>query len=922
MTDWTRDIRERLARLSLRPEREAEIVEELSQHLDDQVSERLLGGMTPDAAKREALADLDAPGALAQRLRDTEAVRPFALPPPGAQRRGFRLLHVWQDVRLVMRALRRRPWFSLSVLATLALTIGPTTAIVSVGNWLLWTPSPAITDSDRLVVVWTGTWRETGGVSPSGVSYANLEDLRAATQTLSAIAGWQESGASLAVPGEKPRTAQAGFVTANFFDVLGVRLAAGRPFTVEEDRPPFGQPVAVVSHAVAVQGFGTPEAAINESIHVNGRPMTIVGVAPRAFMGASPTSQVDVWYPGAAYAHVNHLPETSAARFLTRTHGLFYTFIGRLVPERLAVEAQAELDTLVPLLAERHPGDNDKFKTVRARVFPGLGPQELMRNTLTSQLNGLLIVAGILLLLGCANVSNLLIAEGVRTQRERAVRLALGASRSRLVQQQLTESVVLALLGAGLGVGLASAIKQVIQFGFMPNLGQLPVPPNVPMDRLVLLVTTATAVVCGVLAGLAPAWIGTRQSLNSALSQSGGRSMTGAPRMRAGLAVLQLALSLSLVTGAALMVVTLQRLGNVDVGFNSKGMVAQWVLLRSHGYTPERSQLYNQQLLARLEADPAFEIVSMATGHPFAYSQLVRVIRPDGKDTDTESVREVGTDARFTSVLGLRLLYGRYFESSEIFGESRQSGSPAVLSVSLAQALFGREAVVGERVRLPRTAVNPTMDLVVVGVLADTLTGSLTAAPDPVLYLPLVREDIGSQSVILGRTRATVPQVNDIVATAAVALDPTMPLGPARSLEDWIGRGLATRRMYARVLSMFGAVAVLLAAVGLYGLLSQVIGERRREFGIRLAIGASARDIARLVLHHAGAISAIGIAGGLALSYWGTGLLKAYLWGVTAFDPKIYGVATLTLVVVALVAALRPALAATRVNPVETLRAE
>lgn len=832
------------------------------------------------------------------------------------------LLRIWQDVGNVWRALRRRPGFSFSVVATLALTIGPTTAIVSVGNWLLWTPSPAITDPDRLVVVWTGTWRDTGSVSPSGVSYANLGDVRAASQTLGAIAGWQESSASLAVPGTKPRTAQAGFVTANFFDVLGVALAAGRPFTVDEDRPPFGQPVAVVSHAVAVQAFGSPGAAIDKSIHVNGRPMTIVGVAPRAFMGASPTSQVDVWYSGAAYPYVNHYPEDGAARLASRTDGVFYTFIGRLAPGRLAAEAQAELDTLVPLLAERHPGDNGKFKTVRARVFPGLGPQELMRNTLTSQLNGLLIVAGILLLLGCANVSNLLIAEGVRAQRERAVRLALGASRARLAQQQLTESVVLALLGAGLGIGLAVAIKQVIQFGFMPNLGQLPVPPQVPMDRLVLLVTTATALVCGIVAGLAPAWIGSRQSLTGAIAQSGGRSVAGAPRMRAGLAALQLALSLSLITGAALMVVTLQRLGNVDVGFETKGVIAQWVVLRSHGYSPERSQLYNQQLLTRLDADPAFETVSMATGHPFAYSRLVRVVRPGADEAAPLSVREVGTDAQFTSVLGLRLVHGRYFEPSEIFGEVRQTGSPAVLSASLAQALYGRDDVVGERVRLPKTAMNPTLDLVVVGVLADTLTGSLTAAPDPVLYMPLVRQDLSSQSVILGRTRATVPQVNDIVATAAVALDPTMPLGPARSLEDWIGRGLATRRMYARVLSMFGAVAVLLAAVGLYGLLSQVVGERRREFGIRLAIGASARDIARLVLRHAGVISALGLVAGLALSYWGTGLLKTFLWGVTAFDPYIYGGASLTLVIVALIAALRPALAATRVNPVETLRTE
>lgn len=922
MTDWAAEIRRRLERLSLRPEREAEIIEELTQHLRDQVRERIAGGKAERDATHEALAELDVPGVLAARLAETEARLPLNPPAPGAPARGRWFSQFAQDVRLALRVLRRRPWFSVSVLAALAFTIGPTTAVVSVGNWLLWTPSPAVVEPHRLVVIWSGTWQGTGSVSPSGVSYLNLDELRRTSSTLSSIAGWQESTTSLAVPGTKPRTAQAGFVTVNFFDVLGLRLAAGRPFTQEEDQPPFGEPVTIVSHGLATSAFGSPEAAIDQRIHVNGRPMTIVGVGPRGFTGASPISQVDVWYTGGAYAYVHRFDDAFAARYVSRTDGLFYTFIGRLAPERTAAEAQAELDTLVPLLAEHHPGVNDKFKTVRARVYAGLGPQELSRPMLERQLKGLLIVAGVLLVLGCANVSNLLLAEGTRTHRERAIRLALGASHGRLVRQQLTESVVLALLGAAVGIGLAVGLKHVIQVGLFPGLSTAEVPPVVPIDRFVLLTTTAAAVACGILAGLAPAWIGTRLSLRGTLSSAGGRSVTGAPRVRAGLAAVQLALSLALITGAALMIVTLRQLSHVDLGFDKDGVVSQWVSASVHGYTPERTLVYNQQLREKLAADPAFESVSIATGHPFAYSFRTRVNPPPGRGQEVVSVRQVATDDRFAPLLKLRMMHGRYFEPSEVFAAELADGHPVVVSAALARTLFGREAVLGERVQLARTALNPVTDLVVVGVAADTATSSLKAPPDPVMYVPITQRDLETQSVLLIRTRGTMAGVTAAVERATAELDPTLPQGAARALSAWIDRGIASTQLYARMLSLLGGIAVLLASVGLYGLLTQAVGERRREFGVRLAIGATGTHIARLVVRQAAWIAGLGIAGGVVLSYWGTGLISGYLWGVAATDPRVYALTIAALLFVVALAAARPAWAATRVNPIETLRAE
>ncbi len=922
MGDWTTELRQRLASLHLRPEREAEIVEELSQHLDEQVRERVAAGASVHDAKREALADLDEPGALAGRLRDIERRVTQPSLPPGAQARGLWLAQAWQDLRLTLRTTRQRPWFSLAVLVTLALTIGPATAIVSVGNWLLWTPSRAVTDADRLVVVWSGRWDGPGSVRPSGVSYSNLADIRAASTTLSSLSGWQESQAGIALPGEKPRTAQVGFVSGNFFDVLGVRPAAGRLLTPEDDELPFGRPVAVVSHGVAVRAFGTPEAAVDQTMHVNGRPLTIVGVAAQSFEGASPSSQVSVWYTGATWTYVNHGLADTAARFQTRSDGLFYTFIGRLAAGRTAAEAQAELDVIFPRLAERHPDANAKFTEARARVFPGLGPSELMRATLTSQVNGLLLVAAALLLLGCANVANLLIAESTRTRREHAVRLALGASRSRLFRQQLTQSVTLSLMGAALGVALAVVIKQMVQVGLMPGLSTAPVPPVVHMDWLVLSVTTAVAVATGVLAGIAPGLLATRVPLTGSLGAGATRSVTGVPVVRAALAALQLALSLALVTGATLLAVTLQNMGRVDTGFNPEGVIVQWVSVYGYGFTPERSRDYATQLHARLQGRSEFDDVSLATGFPFAASRRTRVLKPGGVGSETPSVYQLSTDARFPTLLGLTVKHGRYFDDDEMVRPARQSGDPVVVSETMARQLFGRDNVVGERVTLARTLSYPATDLLVVGVMADTLTRSLTTAPDPVMYLPLMNEDLVSQSAILLRTRASVRQVNELVSTAAFEIDPTLPQGTSRSLVDWIGRGYATTVLFAKVVGSVSVVALVLAAVGLYGLLAQVVGERRREFGIRLAIGASARHVVRLVARQAATIAAVGIALGGALVFWGIGLVESYLWGVEALDPRVMATTIVVLLGVVALAAMRPAWLATRVNPIETLRAE
>jgi predicted permease len=777
-----------------------------------------------------------------------------------------------------------------------------------------------VSEPDRLAVIWTGRWRD-GGMSPGRVSYLNLDDLRNMSRTLIGLAGWQEVPVSVAAPGITPKPVQGGYVTADFFDVLGIRLAAGRGFLRDEDTPPHGAKVVVVSASLAERAFGSAESSLGQAIHVNGRLVTVVGVAPRSFGGGSPTSQVEVWYPGALYMYLNHTPDTFAQRYASRAGGLFYTFIGRLAPGETAGSAQAELDTLVPLLAERHPEDNAAFKVARARVFPGLGPGELIRPKIANLVRGLLIVAGVLLLLGCANVTNLLLSEGVRQRPQRAVRIALGADRGRLIRQLLTETLVLSITGAVLGVGLAIWLKQAIQVLIAPELGVQPIPIHVPIDRLVLSITLGTAVVCGIVAGVVPAWIGTSK-LSGVISGGGARTGTRAPRLRTAFAAVQFALSLALVTGAMLMVATLRNYANVDLGFEPAGVHLQWLSLRSHGYTPDRVQVYNTQMLERLTADPAFDAVSLATGFPFGYNLGTRLRTPGGNEKQTTDVDAVSTTDRFPEVLGMQLLRGRYFRADEVLIAARVSGGPVVLSESLTRLFFGDADAVGQSVTMPAMMGFPARDFTVIGVMRDTLTSRLNGRPDLILYEPMAAEDFRLSTVVLTKARVPLDRVNAISEQATLALDATMPLRPAESIRSWIDRGLASVRVFAWVLSLLGVVGFVLAAVGLYGLLSQAVGERRREFGVRLAIGASNQHIAGLVLRQAAWTSVLGTVAGLGLAYWGSGLVKSYLFGVSEFDPRVYAMSAAVLLVVVFAAAIRPAWMATRVNPIETLRAE
>jgi predicted permease len=828
---------------------------------------------------------------------------------------GYLHSSVWHDIRYSARTLRASPVFTASVLLAIALSIGPVTAILSIGNWLLWRPHPGVTDSRSLGVVWFGQWRGASSVSPSGVSYANLDDMRARAQTFTGMAGVMESNASLAVPGRLPAEARTAMVTANFFELLGVRLSAGRSFTIDEDRGPMGAPVVVVSHRLAQSVFGSPADALGKSIGLNSQPFTVIGVAQPAFGGISNTGGIDAWVTGATLAYLNHLKES---RYASRENGLFYEFVVRAAPTRTFVEVETELTMLARQLAASHPKENEKFLAVTPRLFPGLGLMPLMRVSTQRMVNTLLAVGAVLLLLGCANVANLLVFRAARRAQEIAVRKALGASRSRLLRLQMMESWLLSFTGAALGLLLAVYLKQVIEGLLFPAAPGTSF--TVPMDRRVLGFTMAVALATGTLAALAPGWLAAR---TRGLAAIGRASVTwrGAPKLRGSLAVLQLALSVTLLVGALLLVSTLRNLRAVDLGFDPSRVTVVNFALDNHGYDAARAKAYHREVLPALAGSPEFESVSLSKREPFGPGTRVRLIPADGDSNAPLTVSANGVSESYFRLLSIPIVRGRAFTEAEAAGAG--DGTPVIVNETLARQLFRTVDAVGRTVRLARTALNPEQDLVVVGVARDSRWRSITGVQDSFLYQPAGHFAPGmTYGVYMIKSKLPTHRAGEIANGIAARTASAVPLSAPRPLTTGIERVLSEQRVFAWMLSLLAALGFVLAALGLYGLIAQATIERRREFGIRLALGAAGRDIVRLVARYAVLVSSIGIVAGVTLSYFGTRLIQRLLFGVSPLDPAVYAVSAITLAAVVAVACVGPAWRATRVQAVEVLRAD
>ena len=923
MSEWRHELVGRIAVLNLRPEREAEIVEELSQHLDDEVRTLIAAGATEEAARAAALAELDAPGELTRRLGEILGRQPLRLPPPGTPARGQWLRARWQDIRYSLRSLRHSPGFAAAVIVTLGLTIGPTTALLSIGNWLVWRPVPGVVQPDRLGLAIFGQRTARNDLNVASLSYSSLETLRRGAKTVTAITGVIESRATIAAGSLPARENGYGIVTGDFFETLGIRASIGRALSSADDAAAEGARVAVVSDGLARRAFGNPDLALDKHLLVNGHDFTVVGVAPREFAGTTPLSRVEIWISGAAYASVNE--RTSAiAPTDGRASMRFSSFLIRLAPSASFEQATTELTGLVPSLGDRSSVREANFTRVHAELTPGIGLRQEQRDVYRRQLTVLTALGGVLLVLGCANVANLMIGRGARLRRERAVRLALGASRGRLAMLQLTESVLLAGAGAFMGLLLAFGLKDFFARLLVPVLTTW-ADFGVPLDYRILSITLGVSVLCGLGAGLAPALLAAMTFPTHIAIE--GRTVTGARRLRAGFAIVQLALSLALLTGAFMLIATLRNYWAIDLGFNPAGVTVHRMTPEQQGYSPERSVAYYRSVFERIRSAPGMIAVAYA-GSATGPRTLIRVLDP--KEPGAEGVRTFAhaVTGEFFGALEIQVVKGRVFSESEAWAVREASPPLVMISESFSRRFFGDADPIGQRVTIAATSRDPATELTVVGVTKDvrwSVTGGNASLADPRLqmYLPLTHPASGGLRAATLQVKSQLPAqaVGQLVESAAMAVDPVLPV-QSTPLQRELEYQLRDRTTFAWVLSMLGWLGLALAAVGLYGLLAQSVAERTREFGIRIAVGSGRARIFGLVIRQAGWVGVIGTVAGVTLAYYGTPLIEAQLFGVTRGASGVYVAAAASLLGVVFLAGLWPAHAATRIDPVEALRAE
>ena len=522
-----------------------------------------------------------------------------------------------------------------------------------------------------------------------------------------------------------------------------------------------------------------------------------------------------------------------------------------------------------------------------------------------------------LVLLGVTNVANLLIFTGLAAGHDVAVRKALGASAGRLLQLRLVESVLLTLLGALAGVGVAAALGRVFSDFALPGIGTI----EVAISWRVLLAVACLALVAGTCAGVAPALLAVRESVTGALGR-GGRNGPRAGRLRHALAAVQVALSLTLLVGALLFLMTLRHLRSVDLGFDPAGVTVVTLNVGGYGYTDARALEYEKQVADAVRQQPGIQAVGLAFSPPLFSGGLTDGMYLPGQDpSQATNVERNGVSPNYFAAVRLPIVRGRVFTEAETSGLAATDRRPVVVTEALARRLFGSHEAIGREI-LTQAGSDTTVALHVVGIARDSHFRSIERPPDPLLYEPLATFPMVQTPYLVVRSTLGSREAFQLVAEAARRFDPTIPLAPETTFAARVDRQLGQQRLFAWMLGLLGAIGFVLAAVGLHGLIAQAVVERRREFGIRLAIGALPTGIVMLVLRRAALVLSVGLAAGLALAWSSGRLVESQLFGITSRDPLPYVVAALLMFAVVGLASIAPAVAATRVDPIDVLKSE
>jgi len=820
---------------------------------------------------------------------------------------------LWQDIRYAARLLAKSPAFTALAVFALALGIGANTAIFSLVNAVLLRPLAGVEAADQLVAF----ERLQGGTNYYNFGYPDYLDYRDQNKTFSGLAA--HVGTPLSFAGNTTERIRGDVVTGNYFSILGVRPALGRLLEPEDDQAGGAAAVAVISHGLWQRAFGSDPEIIGQSINLNGYNFTIVGVAAQEFAGTATGSSFDVWLPMAMQPQA--IPRMSAGILQDRSAGWIAIF-GRLKAGVRLPQAEAEIAAISSNLAQAYPETN---QTRSARLVAGLGLTSSDRESFRCFLGLLFAAVVLLLLITCGNVATLLMVRATSRRREIAMRLALGASRSRLIRQLLTEGVMLSLLAGALGLLLARWMADLILAFQQPAYGLRGL--DTGLDFNVLGFSLALSVLTGILFGLVPALQAAKPDLVASLKDGAPAGGFHKSRLQSSLVAFQVGLALVLLIGAGLAVRTMQKIVAIDRGFDTNNRLLMSLDLSIQGYNAEAGGAFYEQLIRQLASTPGVVSASFAkTVPPNDWSDRLSIFL-EGQEPPQEALRAsddlgIRTDANriapgYFRTLNIPLLQGRDFT------EADRAGTPAVaiLNQTLAEKLWPGESAIGKRLAVPSPNGPRRPPVEIIGVVQDTRYRTLLSDAPPILYLPVLQAYDGRTTLVIhttGEPAAMIETIRNAVAQVAKNL----PLFAIKSLSEQVATTLWQQRLAASLIGIFGGLALVLAAIGLYGVIAHSVTQRTREIGIRMALGADYTNIVGLMVKQGLGLAATGTTLGLVAALALTRLMSSLLYEVSATDPATFVLASLGLIAVASLASYIPARRATRVDPMVALRHE
>ena len=852
-----------------------EIDEEVSFHLDMRTEENIRKGMSPDEARR---------------LAETQFGRVTRIKELGYSVRGGGLIEtLWQDVRYAIRMLRHDAPFTVVAVLTLALGIGMNTAIFSIVNAVLLQPLP-FANAEALVTI----YNTAGGESKFPLSPIAFLNLKRHNNVLTDIAALSNKGWPANLTGSGDAERLQGFqVSANLFSLLGVAPRQGRAFTEDEDRPG-GNHVVVLSHDLWQRRFAGDPKILGQSITLNGDSYTVIGVMPEDFRFFTKT---DVWTPLAFTPTDENDP------------GGYLEVIGRRKPGISFAQAGTEVETI----------SHELNKNRNSQVSTRLGiPQSDLTEEVRPMLLVLMAAVGFVLLIACVNIANLLLARGNVRRRELAVRTALGAGRWRVMRQLLTENLLLAFLGAGIGLLLARWATQFVASGLPGYLaGANSRVALLSLDTTALVVTLTLALITSLLFGLVPAFQLSRIDLNEALNE-GSRTVAPRKRLRSALVVAEVALAMVLLVGGGLMTRSFWRLAHVNLGYDPTGVLTAKIDPSGDKYEGlERVGTFYQELLRRVRTIPNVRDAGLINSLDASFPLSIDEHPPLPPERQLIANINQVSPAYFR-VLGIPLRAGRFFEDSD----GKGSQPVVIVDESFAKQYFPGEDPIGKHIKGEYSRGEGQSSREIVGVVGSARYWTVSEEPPPHMYFSYLQENWGSMSLVVQAQSGDPMRLSAPIRAELAAIDKLQPIHSFRPMESTVSELIAPQRFTTLLLSAFAVMAAGLAAIGIYGVVSYAVAQRTREIGVRMALGATARDVQKLILLQGMTPVAIGTIIGLSASVALTKLISGLLFGVKTTDLATLIAVTLLLVVIALIANYIPARRAIRIDPLSALRYE